>query len=166
MSATPRDLLKPRAQRLAEVYQSLQHQAAQSNSQIVTFGCVLAPGGTNTQLAISAGKYVLGQSEIDFPAVTGQLLTGLGLTNTAAGQTCIVLVEADATQPTPVLTLTQSAIATGGAAAVAPAPNTGRIVLGRLAIPASFTFGTTALTGPMCVTEPYYSSTVSPVGGF
>lgn len=175
MAATPRDLQKPRAQRAWEVYQSVQYAQGQSNSQLVGFGCVLAPGGTNTQLAISAGEFILGQAIINFPAVTGQLLTGLGLTNTGAGQTCLVLVEADATQPTPVLTLTQSAIVSGGATPVLPALNPGRIVLGYLNVPASFTFGTTALTaggtslaptGGICVTQSYSAGNVSPTSGF
>lgn len=173
MSATPRDLLKTRAQRVMEVYNSVQLQSGQANSQLVGFGCVLAPGGTNTQLAISAGEYVLGQSIINFPAVTGQLLTGLGFTNTAAGQSCLVLVEADATQPTPVLTLTQGVIVSSGTP-VLPQPTSTKIVLGYLAIPASFTFGTTALTAGgtslaptgICVTQSYSAGNVSPVGGF
>lgn len=163
MSATPRDLLKTRQQRVAEVYQLLQYQAGQANSQFVSFGCVLAPGGTATQLAISAGEYVLAQQVISFPAVTGQVLTSL--TNTGAGQSCLVLVEADTTQPTPVLTLTQGVIVSSGTP-VLPQPTPTRIALGWLAIPASFTMGTTSLTGGMCVTMPYSAGNTSPIGGF
>lgn len=174
MSATPRDLLKPRQQRNWEVFQALQYQQGQSNSQLVTFGCVLAPGGTNTQLAISAGEYALAQSLIQLPAVTAQLLTGLGLTNTGAGQSCLVLVEADATQPTPLLTFTQGVIVSAGTP-VLPQPTPTRIVLGYLAVPASFTFGTTPLTaggtslapsGGICVTQSYSAGNTSPVGGY
>lgn len=171
MPASPRDLLKPRAQRLGEVAQGIMQQTGFHDSQYVTYGAVLAPGGTNTQLAISAGEYVLAQQLTQLPAVTGQLLTGLGLTNTAAGQSCLVLVEADATQPTPVLTFTQGAIVSGGSP-VLPAPNPARIVLGYLAIPASFTFGTTPLTAGgtslaptgICVTLSYDKGNVNPSG--
>jgi hypothetical protein len=172
MSASPRDLLKPRSQRLLEVAHAIQQQVGFADSQYVTFGCVLAPGGTNTQLAIGAGEYSLGQGLIELPAVTGQVLTGLGLTNTGAGQTCLVLVEADATQPIPVLTFTQGAIVNSGTP-VLPSPTASRIVLGYLNVPASFTFGTTPLTaggtslapsGGVCVTMSYDKGNANPAG--
>jgi hypothetical protein len=165
MAASPRDLLKPRTQRLEEVATGLQKQAGFHDSQFVTFGCVLAPGATPANLAISAGEYALGQALIELPAVTAQVLSGLtpALVTMAAGQSCYVLVEADATQPTPVLTFTQSAIVSAGTP-VMPSPNAGRIVLGYLAPTGVFVFGTTALTAPFCVTQPYSAGNVNPSG--
>ena len=163
MAASPRDLLKPRAQRLQEVAQGLQGQSGFHDSQFVTFGCVPAPSTTPAKLAISAGEYVLGQTLVEFPAVSELALSGLGLTNTSSGQTCYVLIEADGTQPTPLLTFTQSAIVTAGTP-VMPSPNAGRIVLGYLSIPASFTFTSTSLTTAICVTQPYSAGNVNPSG--
>lgn len=163
MSASPRDLLKPRSQRLLEVAESVQLQSGLADGQYVTFGCLLAPGATNTQLAISAGEYAIGGLLIELPAVTAQALGALGLTNTAAGQTCYVLVEADNAQPTPNLTFTQSAIVTVGTP-VLPSPNAARIALGYLSIPASFTFGTTALTAGMCKQIAYDAGNINPAG--
>lgn len=161
MSATPRDLLKPRQQRVSEVYSLLQLQAGQANSQFVSFGCVLAPGGTNTQLAISAGEYVLGQSVINFPAVTGQAITTAP--TLTSGQSVYVLVEADTTQPTPALTLTNGVVVTSGTP-VLPQPNPARIALGYLSLTGAFTPGTTPLTTPMCVTLSYSAGNVNPAG--
>lgn len=161
MSAQPRDLLKPRAQRLQEVYTAAQEQVGLADGQMVAFGCVLAPGATPQQLAISAGEFVSAGSVLNLPAVTGQVLTAL--TNLAAGQSCYVLVEADMTQPTPVLTLTQSAIVAAGLP-VMPSPTATKIVLGYLSLAGVFTMGTTALTGPMCITQAYSAGNVNPSG--
>ena len=162
MAASPRDLLKPRAQRLEEVAMGLQKQAGFHDSQFVTFGCVLAPGGTTSQLAISAGEYSLGQALVEFAAVTAQVLSGLtpALVTMIAGQSCYVLVEADASS---VLYFTQSAIVSAGTP-VMPSPTASRIVLGYLAPTGAFTFGTTALTAPFCVTQPYSAGNVNPSG--
>lgn len=162
MAASPRDLLKPRAQRLKEVAEGLQNQQGFADSQFVTFGCVLAPGSTAPNLAISSGEFSLAQALVQYAGTVaaGVVLTGLGLTNTGAGQSCYVLVESDAAG---VLSYSQSAIVSSGTP-VMPSPNAGRIVLGYLNIGASFTFGTTALTAPMCVTQPYSAGNVSPSG--
>lgn len=163
MAASPRDLLKPRSQRLAEVAEATQLQTGMADGQTVTFGCVLAVGGTPAQLAISAGEYTLGgPTLVELPAVTGQVLTGFSIPTLSAGQSCNVLVEADATQPTPTLTLTPGAVTTG--VPVTPSPNPARIVLGHLALAGAFTPGTTSLTSPMCVTETYNAGNVNPAG--
>lgn len=178
MPAQPRDLLKPRAQRLMEVAHAAQQETGLADGQYVTYGCKLAPGGTNTQLAISDGEYFLAQSLIEFPTNAGITLTtaanwagSVAPTNTGAGQSCYCLVEADVTQPTPVVTLTQGVIVSSGTP-VLPTLTPTRIMLGYLAIPASFTFGTTALTAGgyslsptgICVTQSYDAGNINPAG--
>lgn len=178
MSASPRDLLKPRAQRLLEVAQGIQQQTGFADSQYVTFGCKLAPGSTAANLAVSDGEYSLAQSLVQYAGTaaagvsiaSGQAIwNGQTPTNTAAGQLCIVLIEADASGT---LYATQGAIANSGTP-VAPSPTANRIVLGYLSVPASFTFGTTALTaggtslnptGGICVTQSYDKGNVNPSG--
>lgn len=161
MSATPRDLLKPRAQRVAEVYQSIQHQAGQPNSQLVSFGCVVAVDAVTTKWAVSAGEYVLGQQVVAFAGVTAQVVPSGAATSTA--QLVIVLIEGDAAGAVSTIV---GAIASGGGAAVIPQPTPAKIVLGYLSLPASFTPATTVLTSGMCVTLPYSAGNTSPVSGF
>lgn len=169
MAASPRDLLKPRSQRLMEVAQSIQQQNGFADGQFVTFGCVLAPGATDTELAISQGEVSIAQSLVEVPAQAGLLLTGAevqGVIPTlVAGEACYVLVEVDATGDT--FYLTPGATVTGGTP-VMPAPTATRIVLGYLSLAGAFTPGTTALTAAMCITQPYSAGNVNPVaaGGF
>lgn len=158
MAALPRDLTKPRAQRLSEVMQSIQQQAGQPNSQLIVFGCVLAVGGTASQLAISQGEYVLGQQIVELAAQTA-LAVPAGA-NPGAGLSVIVNVEGDSTGA---VTLTPGSIA---GVPVAPALTPAKILLGQLTIPGAFTPGTTSLTTGMLTSTPYSAGNVSPVGGF
>lgn len=144
MSATPRDLLKTRAARVGEVYSDNALKNGQANSQLVSFGCVLAVGGTNTQLAVSAGEFVLAQAIVPFAAVTAQVIPGGAATG--AGQFMKVLVESNAAGA---LTLTPGVIAGSQAAAALPLGDPTKISLGWIEIPASFVPATTALTGGM-----------------
>lgn len=160
MSATPRDLLKPRQQRVSEVYQLLQYQAGQANSQLVSFGCAIAVDATTTKFAVGAGEYVLGQAVVSFAAQTAQVVAGGAALS--AGQSAFVLIEADAAQ---VLYQTVGAIVSSGTP-VLPVPTPTRIALGYLSLAGVFTPGTTVLTAGMIVNLAYSAGNVSPVGGY
>jgi len=158
MSATPRDLLKPRQQRVSEVYQLLQYQAGQANSQVVAFGCQVLVDAATTKFQVTAGEYVLGQSIVTFNALTAQVVPG-GAT-TAAGQSVFVLIEADAAAA---LHLTVGVIVSSGTP-VLPQPTPTWIALGYLSLGASFTAGTTVLTGANVVSLAYSAGNVNPAG--
>lgn len=159
MSATPRDLLKPRPQRVHEVYQSVQLQAGQANSQYVSFGCKVQVDATNTKFDITTGEYVLGQSIVSFAGLSAQnVAAGAAL---SAGQAVFVLLELDGSGA---LTQTVGAITTG--TPVLPALTASRIAVGYLSLTGAFTPGTTALVAGNCVTLAYDAGNVSPVGGF
>lgn len=161
MAALPRDLQKPRAQRLSEVAQSLQQQAGQTNTQFVTFGCVVSPDVTHAyNFAVSAGEYCLGQALVEFAGAVAQAVPGGA--DPGAGQEVIVNIEGDSSGA---LHLTVGAIASGGSP-VAPALTPAYILLGQLVITGAFTPGTTALTSGECVTTPYSAGNESPIGGF
>lgn len=150
MSATPRDLLKTRASRVGEVYSDNALKNGQANSQLVSFGCVLAVGGTATKLAVGAGEFVLAQAIVPFAAVASATVPA-GAT-TGAGQFCKVLVESNAAGA---LTLTAGALAGSQATAPLPLGDPTKISLGWIEIPASFTPDTTSLTGGMLKQMPY-----------
>lgn len=160
MATLPRDLQKPRAQRVSEVYTSLQLQAGQTDSQLVSFGCVVAVDATTTKFAVSAGEYVLGQAVVSFAAALAQVVPAGA--NPAAGQQVIVNLEGDVNGA---LQTVVGAFASAGAA-VAPALTPARILLGQLVINGAFTPGTTVLTGANIVTTAYSAGNTSPVGGF
>lgn len=159
MPATPRDLGKPRAQRLAEVMSSIQLQAGQPNAQQIIFGLELeanakafnvsggefAPDGVSQPIAVVAKNAV---------AVTAGAATGVG-------QVCLVLVELDKTGA-----VFQTVSAIVGANPVLPPLTAARIAVGFIEIPASFTPGTTAVTAGMLKAIKYSAGNTSPTGGF
>lgn len=163
MSATPRDLVKPRPQRLGELYSLNQLQAGQANSQAVTFGCLLAADVThNYNLAISAGNFFLAQAEVVFAGAVAQALPG-GATTTSA-QFMKVLVELDAAGT--VYFIVGAPVTTQQSDAILPAGNAAHISVGYLALPVSFTPGTTSIATTGIINQiPYYGQ-VGPGGAF
>lgn len=159
MPATPRDLGKPRAQRLSEVFTSEQLQAGQANAQQIIYGLELE--AESKAFAISKGEYA--PDGVSLPvalaAKTAQVVN-VGATTTT-GQKCFILVEVNAAGE---VFQTVSAITTG--TPVLPSLTAGRIAIGYLSIPASFTPGTTAVTGGMCIPIKYSAGNTSPVSGF
>jgi hypothetical protein len=159
MPATPRDLLKPRAQRLAEVFQSEQLQAGQANAQQIIYGLELEAEAK--KFKISAGEYA--PDGVSLPvvikAITGQSVAAGA--ETTASQKCYVLVEINAKEE---VFQTVSALTSG--TPVLPALTAGRIAIGYLSIPASFTVGTTEVKANMCVAIKYSAGNVSPTSGF
>lgn len=162
MAATPRDALKTRRQRIGEVYSLNQLQAGQANSQLVSFGCTIAPGTSNTTVGVSVGEFVIGQAVIAFAGVaTGIAVPGGAATS--ASQFCKVLVEIDANnagaQTSSNVFLTAGPLtAVSQAAATLPALTAARIAIGWLEIPNSFTPGTTAVTSGMCRQVAYWGT--------
>lgn len=167
MPATPRDLLKPRAQRLAEVAQSIQLQAGQANAQQIIYGLELV--AETKKFGITAGEYAadgVNQPIVIASAITGQSIPA-GAT-TGAGQKCFVLVEINAKSE---VFTTVSALTTGTPVLPAlTASDTGkgtRIAIGYIEIPESFTAGTTNCpTGTALKAIQYSAGNVSPVSGF
>ena len=165
MPATPRDREKPRAQRLAEVFQSEQLQAGQANAQQIIYG--LACSAETKKFKIEAGEYA--PDGVSLPvvikAITGQNLPS-GAT-TGAGPTCLVLVEINAAEE---VFTTASALTTG--TPVLPALTAGtaakpkRIAIAEILVPASFTVGTSEANLCTFTAIKYSAGNVSPVSGF
>lgn len=162
MPATPRDALKTRRQRIGEVYALNQLQAGQANSQLVSFGCQLVPGTTNTSLGITVGEFVIGQTVVPFAGIATGIAVPAGA-QTSSIQFCKVLVEVDGNnagaQTSANVFLTAGPLVTGSqSAAPLPALTPTRIAIGWLEIPSSFTPGSTALTAGMCKQVAYWGS--------
>lgn len=159
MPATPRDLLKPRAQRLAEVFQSEQLQAGQANAQQIIYGLELS--AETKKFGITAGEYAPdGVSlPVTIKAITGQSVAAGAATS--SGQKCIVLVEINAKEE-----VFQTVSALTGGTPVLPALTAGRIAIGFIEIPESFTVGTTEVKAAMLKAVKYSAGNVSPVSGF
>lgn len=149
MSARPRDLLKTRAFRIEEAFRQAALRSGMADGELVAFGGNLSPHTTNTQLAVSDTCALIGGAIID-KAAQGAIAVPAGAT-TGANQECKVLIELDASGT---ITLTAGAVASTGAS-VRPAENPARVTLGVINVGASFTPGTTALTG-LLVKEPYW----------
>lgn len=157
MPSLSRDLLKTRPQRISEVMQLLHYKAGQADSQIVAFGGDLLVDATTTKFATTDLVAVLAQGLVDKSAQTAIVV--LAGTDTAAGQFRKVLVQMDASG-----TISQKSGAlstTTQADAVKPAPDTDKISLGWLELPASFVPGTTVLTTAMLKKEPYWTWTAN-----
>ncbi len=159
MPATPRDLLKPRQERLAEVMYSNQLQAGQANAQQIVYGLELE--AETKKFKVTAGEWAEGGASelLTMKAKTG-LTVAVG-SKTGAGQTCYILVEVNKKEE---VFQTVSAITAG--TPVLPALTAGRIAVGYLSIPAEFTPGTTEVTAGMCIAIKYSAGNASPVSGF
>jgi hypothetical protein len=157
MSATPRDLLKSRRARIGEVY-SLNHlKAGQANSQVVSFGCDLSVGTTNTQLAVSAGEFVLAQSVV---AYAGTAAAGVAIPVTptyGAGTFAKILVEVNAAGT--ISFKFGSSVTTAQVDAPLPKGDTDKVSLGWIETSGAFTGATTVLTGGMLKKMPYWDIT-------
>lgn len=161
MPATPRDLLKPRAQRLAEVANSIQLQAGQANAQQIIFGLELT--AETKKFGVTAGEYA--PDGVSQPVSIAAAITGVSIpagATTGAGQKCFVLVEINAKSEA---FTSVSALTTG--TPVLPALTAGRIAVGFIEIPESFTAGTTNCpTGTALKAIKYSAGNTSPTGGF
>ena len=167
MPATPRDLLKPRAQRLAEVFQSEQLQAGQANAQQIIFGLEAKAEGTTVKYELTAGEYA--PDGVSLPvSIKAQAALALpsGAT-TGAGQKCLVLVEVNAAEE---VFATASALTSG--TPVLPALTAGtaakpkRIAIAEILVPESFTVGTSKTSLCTFTAIKYSAGNESPVGGF
>lgn len=153
MSATPRDALKQRPQRLGEVYDLIYKKAGQANSQCVTFGGDLLVGTDTHKFAIGPVAYVVGQSEVINLSVSADQTVAATV---ASGTFLKVLVELDAAG---VVTQTiGQGVSTSQADAVLPKGNTGRITIGWLEL-TNFTPGTTTVTTAMLKKMAYWTWT-------
>lgn len=160
MPATPRDILKPRSQRLSEVMTSIQLQAGQANDQQVIWGLGLKINAThNYDFDIEKGEVCINQELKEIAALTEQTVPA-GAETTSA-QTCFVLLEVS---PAGVLTKTVSAKTEG--TPVLPALNAARIAVAYIAIPKSYTVGTTELKTEYFKPIVYSAGNVSPTGGY
>lgn len=159
MPATPRDLLKPRAQRLAEVFQSEQLQAGQANAQQIIWGLLLK--AETKKFGIEAGEYAPdGVSlPVSIKAITGQVVASGA--KTGAGQKCFILVEINSKEE---VFQTVSALTTG--TPVLPALTAARIAVGFIEVPEEFTPSTTEVTAGMLKAIKYSAGNVSPTSGF
>lgn len=160
MPATPRDLLKPRAQRLAEVANSVQLQAGQANAQQIIFGLTLE--AETKKFKVLEGEYF--PDGVSQPVLI-KTISGISIpagATTGAGQKCFVLVEVNAKEEA---FTSVSALTTG--TPVLPALTAGRIAVGYIEIPESFTAGTTNCpTGTALKAIKYSAGNTSPTGGF
>ena len=152
MSASPRDVIKTRAQRIGEVYSQLHLKNGQADSQLVSFGGDLGVGTTNTRFKVNDTELVLGQAIVNKTAEDNIVVDATA--STAAGQFRKVLVEANASG-----TISQKvgAIASAQADAVLPKGDTDKVSVGWIEVPASFTPGTTAVTAAMLKKMPYWT---------
>lgn len=139
MPATPRDVLKPRQERLAEVFYGAQLQSGQANAQQIVYG--LEGEAETKKFKITAGEYFEnGASEpVKIKAITAQTVASGSTTNSS--QFCYILVEINEKEE---VFQTVSALTTG--TPVLPALTAGRIAIFYISIPNSFTAGTTEPT--------------------
>jgi hypothetical protein len=160
MPATPRDLLKPRQQRLSEVLTSAQLQAGQANAQQIVWG--LKCEAETKKCKVLAGEYLKdGVSEpVAFVEKTGVSFPA-GCT-TAAGVTLLVLVEI--TVGTTTVTLTPGAATAG--TPILPALTAGRIAVAQILVPESWT--ATSSEANLCTYTAikYSAGNASPTSGF
>lgn len=162
MSTLARDALKTRPQRIGEVYSLLHLKTGQANSQIVSFGGDLTvDAGDATKYALSDTEAVLGQTIVKKAAAT--LLPLTAGANTAAGQFRKVLIQMDAAGA--ITTKNGAAVSTVQADAVKPAPDSDKIELGWVEVPASFTFNVTNITLAMLKKAAYWTWTVNVAPG-
>lgn len=161
MSATPRDLLKPRMQRIREVAESVQQQAGQANSQQIIYGCGLVVGSTKTDFTIDAGEVTF--DGVSQPVEVAQVANTAVAAGAAlsAGQNCYVLVELDKEGKTH-----QTVSAITGGTPVLPALTAERIAVGYLTLKGAFTPGTTELTAEMLKPIAYSAGNEAPTAGF
>lgn len=162
MPATPRDLLKPRQERLAEVAYSAQLQAGQANAQQIISGLELE--AETKKFKISAGEYAKdGVSEfVITKAITGQSVPSGA--KTGAGQKCYVLVEINEKEE---VFTTVSALTTGTPVLPAlTASAAGRIAVGYIEVPEEFTPGTTEVKASMLKAVKYSAGNKKPYEGF
>jgi hypothetical protein len=167
MPATPRDREKPRAERLAEVFQAEQLQSGQANAQQIIFGLEAKAEGTTVEFEITAGEYA--PDGVSLPvaikAIAKKKLPA-GAT-TGAGQTCLVLVEINAAEE---VFVTASALTTG--TPVLPALTAGtaakpkRIAIAEILVPESFTVGTSKTSLCTFTAIVYSAGNKAPTGGF
>jgi hypothetical protein len=159
MPATPRDLLKPRQERLAEVMYSNQLQAGQANAQQVIWGLTVVPDGK--KITVEEGEWAEGgASEL----LTMKQKVGVTIatgSKTAAGQFCYVLVEVNKKEE-----VFQTVSAITGATPVLPALTAGRLAIAYLSIPEEFTPGTTEIKAANIGAIKYSAGNESPVSGF
>lgn len=153
MSAKPRDLLKTRRQRIGEVYSALHRNDGAFDVQLVSFGGDLSVGGTTTRWASSALEAVIGQAVINVAAKANQQLPAGTTTDAATFRKILLEVDAAGT-----VYQTVGLGAADQASAVKPAPSVGRIEIGWVEIPNSFTVDTTNVTLAMLKKTPYWGS--------
>lgn len=149
MSARPRDIIKSRAQRIAEVCAAVWLKSGMADGQAVIFGGNLT--ATTTTVALSDTCAVIGGAFVD-KAAQAAIAVPAGAA-TGAGQECIVLYEMDSAGT---VTATAGAVAATGLA-VRPAETAGRVVLGTLKVGASFVVGTTNTSTGVLTKEPYFT---------
>lgn len=157
MSAGSRDLLKTRRARIGEAYGLNHLRAGQANSQVVSFGCDLSVGTTNTQLAVSAGEFVLAQAVTAF---AGTAAAGVAVPATptyGAGTFAKILVEVNAAGT--ISFKFGTAVTTSQADAPLPKGDTDKISLGWIETTGAFTGATTVLTSGMLKKMPYWDVT-------
>jgi hypothetical protein len=160
MPATPRDREKPRQERLREVMQSAQYLEGMTNSQQVIWGLGLKINAThNYDFDIEKGEVYINQELKEIAELKEQTVPA-GAETTSA-QTCWVLLEVS---PAGVLTKTVSAKTEG--TPVLPALNAARIAVAYIAIPKSYTVGTTELKTEYFKPIVYSAGNVSPVAGY
>lgn len=150
MSAKPRDLLKSRPARLAEVLSHLALKAGHANGQVILDGAAVAVGTTATKFNTTAGEVVLAGAIVAVAATVDNVVDA-GST-TGAGEFRKVLVEVDVNGA---VAQVVGAKAASQAAAVLPDGDPTRISLGWLEIPASFTPATTNVVAGMVKQMPY-----------
>lgn len=160
MPATVRDVGKPRAERLREVAENIQYQEGMANSQQIIYGCELEINAThNYNFNITAGEVCINQELKAITALTAQTVpAGAETTST---QTCYVLLELS---PAGALTKTVSALTTG--TPVLPALTAARIAVAYIAIPKSYTVGTTELKTEYFHAIAYSAGNASPTAGY
>jgi hypothetical protein len=163
MSAAPRDLLKSPNARTGEVFALLHLGAGQANGQLVTpNSCLITADAThNYNIAVGAGTIVLGGVAYAVSALTAQTVAAGATTSTS--QFLKVLLELDTSGA---LHQTVGAIVTTQQSdAVLPKGNPAYISIGWLAIPASFTPGTTSIATAGIINQMAYYGTAGSLTG-
>lgn len=154
MSTLARDLLKTKPQRIGEVYGHVHLKSGQADSQLVAFGGNLTVnGGDATKFDLSDTEAVIGGAIVQ-KAAQAAIVVLVG-SDTAAGQFRKVLIQMAANG-----TVSQKAgaiVTTAQADAVKPAPDSDKIELGWLELPASFIPGTTNVTAGILKKAPYWT---------
>lgn len=162
MAATPRDLTKPRQERLREVFESLQYQAGMSNAQQIIYGQEIELTSSGVKFVVTAGEAAwdgVSQPQATKKTAEQAVATAAKL---EAGQNCYILVELTKAEE-PEVKQTVSAI-TGGTPVI-PALTAGRLAVAVLSLKGAFTPGTTKMEAVNIIPVPYSAGNESPTAG-